>query len=237
MQSGIRDDVDIDALWKSARQTRQLERIARILGQMTGLRERCMYCGDSRSTDIEHFRPKKSFRALVFSWPNMLWICTGCNRCKGDRFPCDSLGVPLIIDPTVEDPWDFLVYDLETGEITARWEVETGEENAKGLGTLNLISTLRHQAVTEGRKIARRNLVRVVDNFLRSTPVGVEEAVPELLSGILDNDDYGLVSWCFLREGQEDSPFRDLREEHPSSWTRVVEHLRRVGDSEAVDEV
>src|SRR5215218_4045930 len=68
------------SVWKSQRRSASMKRVALVLAGMTGARERCMYCEDSRGTDIEHFRPQVTFRGLIFRWPNMLWICAACNR-------------------------------------------------------------------------------------------------------------------------------------------------------------
>ena len=223
---------DVEATWKRQRQSAAMRRIADILSAMTGVRCRCMYCEDSRGTDIEHFRPRH-YRDQVFRWPNLLWICAGCNRCKGNRFPCDSAGQPLLIDPTAEDPWDFLFFDPQTGEITARWDVSTGEEVPKGSQTIQLLSILRHQAITEGRQRVRRNLERAVRRFLeRATAEDGEGAHPGLLEDLLesidDADGYGLAHWFFLREGQDEGAFRELRQGFPSAWAEVVARLTAV---------
>jgi uncharacterized protein (TIGR02646 family) len=143
---------DLEAMWKAQRSSTSMRRIERVLAGMAGRRERCMYCEDSRGTDIEHYRPKGRFPGHVFFWLNLLLICGGCNRCKGHRFEIDPSGQPLLIDPTAEDPWDFLYFDPLTGEITARWDGATGNENPRGIYTLHVLAPLRYQAVTEGRR-------------------------------------------------------------------------------------
>ena len=51
--------LDVEAAWKSARQTKPLKTVFAVLKNMDGNRQRCMYCGDSHGTDIEHFWPKR----------------------------------------------------------------------------------------------------------------------------------------------------------------------------------
>src|SRR5712691_1512173 len=89
-----------DPAWKSARQTQTMQRVFHTLVSMAGKRVRCMYCEDSRGTDIDHYWPKADYPIKVFRWENMLLACSGCNRSKGRKFPLDKHGDPLLIDPT-----------------------------------------------------------------------------------------------------------------------------------------
>jgi len=209
-----------------------MRRIVQVLATMTGLRERCMYCEDSRGTDIEHFRPRMLYRDHVFRWLNFLWICSACNRCKGNRFPCDASGIPLLIDPTQDQPWDFLFFDPDTGEITARWDITTGEENPRGWSILEILTSLRHQAVTEGRRRTALRLRRVVRAFLSRWGGGggepSEEAVRDLQESIDDATDYGIAGWFFLRDSRDEEPFRSLRAEFPTIWAGIVDRLTAV---------
>ncbi len=160
---------DAEAIWKSSRQTKTIrEGVLGVLRQMAGSRERCMFCEDSRGADIEHFWPRFSYPNKVFSWANMLLACAPCNRQKGIRFDLDSLGCPLLIDPTAEDPWDFLYYDSNTGIITARFDPTTGMPNQRGRHTTDpQVLPINIQTVTEGRLRSQRNLARAVRAYLR----------------------------------------------------------------------
>ena len=57
-----RDEValadDVERTWKLARKTKTLRKVFDCLVRMAGMRQRCMYCEDSRGTTIEHFWPK-----------------------------------------------------------------------------------------------------------------------------------------------------------------------------------
>jgi len=94
---------------------------------------KCCYCEKSLAEgEIEHFRPKKAYRAnegealtrpgyywLAYSWENMLLSCDECNdpKRKGNRFPLMTGGVrassrnmslddelPVFINPAKENP-------------------------------------------------------------------------------------------------------------------------------------
>jgi uncharacterized protein (TIGR02646 family) len=82
---------------------------------------KCAYC-ESQITvvsygNIEHFYPKGKFSDKTFDWENLLLSCDICNnpRHKGDRFPIDPNGQPLLIDPTdvVTDPTRHLRFDWD----------------------------------------------------------------------------------------------------------------------------
>src|SRR5262249_48686279 len=183
------------------------------------------FCGDSRSTDIDHFWPKTRYRQRVFRWDNLLWICTGCNRQKGNRFPLDEHHRPLLIDPTTEDPWDFLFFDAGTGNITAKYDAATGQPNPKGMHTVDpTILPLNIEAVPEGRQRTRRNLIRAINGFVSriTTSPNPEALQGELLEALHDNDDYGLVYWYFRRDGVTEEPFQTLRNSYRDVWDRIV---------------
>jgi hypothetical protein len=81
--------------------------------------ERCMYCGDSRGTDIDHFAPISFVPFRTFDWYNHLLACSNCNsNAKRDVYPCDGDGQSLLINPTAEDPSDHLKLALSVGEYT-----------------------------------------------------------------------------------------------------------------------
>jgi hypothetical protein len=67
---------------------------------------KCAYCESNITTvtygEIEHFRPKSRYAERTFDWRNLLLSCNICNNAghKGDRFPLDDQGRPLLIDPT-----------------------------------------------------------------------------------------------------------------------------------------
>ena len=125
-QQEVDSGIAPEAAWTGARKTKTMNGVASTLAAMSGKRQRCMFCGDSRGTDIDHFWPKSRYREHTFDWLNLLWICAGCNRQKGNQFPLDAHQRPLLIDPTAEDPWDYLLLDSHTGNITARFDPTTG---------------------------------------------------------------------------------------------------------------
>jgi len=102
---------------------------------------KCGYCEKTlldTPKHIEHYRPKKTYYWLAYSWDNLLLSCGECNSAKGDRFEVfnkkvlyadeafeeihslgnhyDRLELPLIINPEKEDLLEQLSFN-NRGEI------------------------------------------------------------------------------------------------------------------------
>ena len=157
----------------------------------------------------------------------MLLICTPCNRQKGAQFDLDVDGRAVLIDPTVDDPWDFLHYEAQTGIITARYDSTSGLPSPKGIYTTLESFTAQHSSNHQGRQRTHRHLRRAVNAFRSAAEQGkdIDEAKTELLSAIHDNNAYGLTHWFFLREGKTDSPFSALMMEFPAIWQSIVDMI------------
>lgn len=99
---------------------------------------KCAFC-EKKLLDapkhIEHYRPKKHYYWLAYSWDNLLLACGECNSAKGDRFATtntpvsyqnepfenihhfgdhyDTIESPLIVNPEKEDVLTLIQYDKE----------------------------------------------------------------------------------------------------------------------------
>ncbi len=122
-------------------------KLKQVLREMAPGREYCMYCGDNHGTDIDHFEPIAANPLRTFDWLNHLLACSTCNsHCKRDRFPTDPAGNPLLIDPTVEDPFDHLLLNVTLGEYLALSD--------KGAATIE-VCQLNRATLAQGRAEAR----------------------------------------------------------------------------------
>lgn len=149
-------------LWNSSRPERRGLREA--LNQMAPGHQRCMYCGDSEGTSVDHFEPIARNPLRTFDWLNHLLACSFCNsNQKGSRFPVDPEGVALLIDPTVEDPFDHLALSLSTGEYSAR--------TAKGTATMEVLG-LNRAVLTLGRQHAREVVTQALRAWRTAQKVG-----------------------------------------------------------------
>lgn len=47
----------------------------------------CCYCGfHDQQYEVEHYRPKDKYYWLAYSWDNLLYSCTKCNKAKWNHF-------------------------------------------------------------------------------------------------------------------------------------------------------
>lgn len=205
--------LDVERTWKSARQSKPLKTVYGTLRAMAGTRERCMYCCDSHGTDIEHFWPKADYPERMFQWPNFLLCCTECGRFKGNRFP-QHFGQPKLIDPTTDDPWEFLDFDPATGVIVARYDLATGAESIRGAETVQLLQLDRREALNDGYLKTWRRLAATVEAALKQPALDADA----LRIALVEADDHGLLGWCFTGTGRNVLPFKTLHDEHPDIW-------------------
>lgn len=135
--------------------------------------KRCMYCGDSLGTDIEHFEPVRIRPVRTFDWHNHLLACSYCNsRQKQDKFPLAADGTPLLLDPTVDDPAEHLHLALAAGvylDLTPR-----------GKATIDLFDLNRGELV-KGREHALRANRRLLRDWREAAEEDDVDAVHECL--------------------------------------------------------
>ncbi|WP_156094174.1 HNH endonuclease [Lentzea aerocolonigenes] len=118
------------------------------LGEMAAGPERCMYCGESRGATVDHFEPVARNPLRTFDWLNHLLACTPCNSHeKGEQFPLDADGHPLLIDPTAEDPFEHLLLTLSLGVYRPL--------TPKGQATIDVLG-LNRRGLPNGRMHARK---------------------------------------------------------------------------------
>lgn len=208
--------LDVEKEWSSGRKTKPLLAVVQTLKNMMGDRERCMYCHDSHGTDIEHFWPKTTFPERMYLWLNMLLCCTECGRFKGNLFPMRN-GVPLLIDPTVDQPWDFLDFDPFTGNIVARYDTTLNAFRLEGEKTVEILHLDRREALAAGYQKSYRRLIVKIQDYL-TNPTSPHDFVDSLR----ETDDHGLLGWCFLGNGQHEPLFIQLRRAHPNAWDACV---------------
>lgn len=217
-QKWVSGTLKIEREWKGARKTKPLMTVLKTLKAMAGERERCMYCGDSHGTDIEHFWPKTPYPGRMFGWPNMLLCCTECGRFKGNLFPLDANGLPLLVDPTAVNPWDFLDFNPDTYNFVARFDLATNAPSLHGVKTVELLQLDRREALEAGYRKTHKRILIVVELALQEDTIDAD-ALCEQLDEV---DDHGLLGWYRYGTGQNLSPFCELRAKHPEVWAACV---------------
>lgn len=211
------------SMWRSARQAKAVgaahDSVLSTLREMSGHRVRCMYCVDSLACDIEHFWPKVAYQASVFLWPNLLLCCTDCGRRKGDRLTLAPDGQPWLIDPTVEDPWAYLDFDPDTGNVFPRFDVAMNDYFRKGVETVSVFVLDRREPLTEGYRSTYRRLKSAVVALLNQQEIPSPSVFMDELEEL---DDHGLLPWCFSASGCTFEPFRTLKKDYGELWRRCA---------------
>ena len=136
--------------WKGKRKSQVILEVYATLKRMAGTRERCMYCVDSEGSDIEHFWPKTKYPESMYVWENLLIGCTPCGRFKGEDILRPGDETPMLNDPTKEDPWEFLDFDPDTGNLNARYLLSLGEYSFKGQRTVTVLHLDKREGVSAG---------------------------------------------------------------------------------------
>lgn len=208
--------------WASLTRSMHIRALRRLLGQMAGPGERCMYCVDSHGSDIDHFWPKTPYPQHMFRWPNLLLCCTECGRFKGTKFPRQDNGQPLLIDPSTENPWDHLDFDPISGRLTARYRLDLGDYSPMGVQTVQVLRLDREHLEGQYRKTYRR-LCRVLEDF-EEKPDGAGQDLAEALKRA---DDHGLLGWWIGGSGAEDPPLARFRKHGPDLWRECEVILSR----------
>ena len=216
----VRGDIDVEREWRAARQIKAVKTAHNSLREMSDLRERCMYCCDSHGTDLDHFWPKANYPEKLFEWLNFLLSCTEGGRFKGNRFPVEN-GIPNLVDPTAEDPWQFLDFDVATGVIVARFDLAAGAESQKGVETVRLLQLDRREVHNEGYRKTWRRLAATIAASLDQE--GLDAKI--LITTLKDADDHGLLGWCFTGTGRGVARFATLHARHPDVWTACAQSL------------
>ena len=86
----------------------------------------CAYCEEIDRGEVDHFRPKKLYPALVYEWLNWLFACRACNQTKSEKWPTQGY-----IDPCDEGqrPLEdrYFGFDFLTGHVTPSQFLQDGE--------------------------------------------------------------------------------------------------------------
>lgn len=114
-------------------QNSTFKQVREVLTETCSGARRCAYCEDSVADEVEHIKPKDLYPESVFVWRNYLYACGPCNGPKNNQFAVFSsatkkftnvtrgrnapvvepeAGEPVLINPRIENPLNFLQLDL-----------------------------------------------------------------------------------------------------------------------------
>lgn len=130
----------------------------------------CPYCElkiNLENSQIEHIYPKDKFPEKLTEYSNYLVACISpmtCGQNKGNSWE------NYFINPTFEDPTEYLEYDLMSGEIIPKEIDKTKKEYKKAVVTIELLN-LNQSRLCNMRKIFIKNClvnfkyIEVYDEF------------------------------------------------------------------------
>jgi uncharacterized protein (TIGR02646 family) len=177
---------------------------------------KCAYCESyskpTSTIEIDHYRPTSKYNWLTFEWSNLLPACPTCNRKKGDKFPvqyeertlnnpgCSDRLVnsealmgegPLILNPELDNPMDYLVYFPPDGEIAAK------SGNLRGKKTIEVCELDR-----DDLKEAYKRQIDVVVNSIEDKTLITINFISRNRS-LFEEDEKYWLSVFYLRTFQE----------------------------------
>jgi uncharacterized protein (TIGR02646 family) len=192
----------VERLWNaktnSEKRKKAFTEVRDILSQMASGRSRCMYCEDSEGTDIDHFWPKAAYPMGAFLWENYLLTCSGCNSIyKKDWFELEN-EVPLLIDPTSDDPIHhiiFLVFNGNFEHIDRRGEETIRVLNLNGeLSEDESIHPWKRQ-LPKGRKKVFKDIQRLILEYDKLKIAGLDQEAEEIHKELLCTPFSSMFVW------------------------------------------
>ncbi|MGW3013792.1 hypothetical protein ACWC9R_33930 [Streptomyces sp. NPDC001219] len=193
-------------LWRNKTVRREIRAPARaVLSEMAPGIDGCMYCGNHKATDVEHYEPKSRRPLRTFCWFNYLLVCSECNSgVKGAKFPLDRLGQPALIDPTREDPFRHLRLVLPICAYVGLTE--------RGQKTIDALK-LNERQLPESRKDALDRIGTLLFGWTHAVAAGDERWRTGIVQGVREHP-YADVVQALLREAEADDAeayFREYR--------------------------
>jgi len=208
--------LDASAHWGGKRKTQPILSVLAVLKRMAGKRERCMYCVDSEAADIEHFWPKTQYPGRMYLWENLLLCCSNCGSNKSAQFPVNGTGKPLLIDPTLDDPWEDLDFDPITGNLCPRFILASGDFSERGRETVRILHLDRREGLSEGYRMTYSRVGRLIEDW---TVNGVPE---DYLERLIEVDDHGLLGWFLRGAGSREPAVARFREQYGNVWAECA---------------
>lgn len=120
----------------------------------------CPYCeriirNEQGKCHIEHIKPRSAFSKLSKEYSNLILFCDNTNTCGSRK---DSAYEKKFINPVIDEPNEYLKYDLSSGEIYAI------DNNYRGMYTIDTLNLNQ-----KNLKEMRRNKLYAFVNLDKST--------------------------------------------------------------------
>lgn len=219
-------------IWPARRRNVPFREIEETLVQMTPGVRRCCYCEDSAAYEIEHIWPKSLYPEKTFVWENYLYACGPCNRPKINRFaifhsanrnrldlahvqgktpqpPPD--GDPVLINPRVEDPLDFLWLDLkDTFEFFPLADEDSSEAWKRAEYTLDILALNSRAELSRDRKTAYTDFKLRLKEISEQKSKGVPQGRVEIMIDELQHHSHPTV-------------WKEMIRYHQNGWLKKID--------------
>ncbi|HET7230722.1 MAG TPA: hypothetical protein VFJ16_12010 [Longimicrobium sp.] len=185
-----------DPLFRVVRQT---------LARMCHGPVRCGYCEDSAADEVEHVRPKDLYPEVAFEWTNYLYACGPCNGPKNNRFAVFSRGTgayvevtrrsrqpvvppepgdPVLINPRLEDPLQYLEIDLLDTFYFLPVADAGSPEHRRAEYTIEVLRLNDRDFLVVARRAAYGHYLRLLRDYVANKRAGSPSAMADLHHGI-----------------------------------------------------
>jgi len=121
----------------------------------------CPYCEKAiynvNEGHIEHIKPRDLFPKLFQEYNNMVVTCNEKNSCgsaKQNKYSKE------FINPVIENPKEFLTYNLASGEIIPTYKDAQDIRNKRAIYTITLLNLNNYIL-----KDARKNLIQILEVY------------------------------------------------------------------------
>jgi uncharacterized protein (TIGR02646 family) len=157
---------------------------------------KCVYCEQIAPRTVEHFFPKAEYPRRLFRWENFLLSCRSCNTGRGERLDLDERGAPLLLDPTRDEPLDYLSWDPLTGATVVNPTPGLKDRAARTVTDMAL------HLYDQERLLKLRLIEFLLARVLDEDPASSEEAKRRLHDELLPSRPWlGVVREMILRPG------------------------------------
>ncbi|MEM6262512.1 MAG: hypothetical protein AAGI38_08400 [Bacteroidota bacterium] len=214
--------------WKTKTRDKPFEEVKEKLTEMCAGARRCCYCEDSVADEIEHIYPKTRFPDKTFVWDNYLYAYGSCNRPKSNDFAIfdakgnpinlasldpnlpPPIGLPLLINPREEDPFDYLILDLSGTFFFVPIIFDKSDIiHKRGNYSITLLK-LNRDDIAKGRKEAYGDYrARLREYIIRRDGGATKKEKDELIEGI-------------------------KTKQHPAVWEEMKRQHKQIGELEAL---
>jgi uncharacterized protein (TIGR02646 family) len=197
--------------FNAARDRKWFKPVREALISMAGASRTCMFCDHNEPTDVEHFRPKMDYPRHTFSWGNLLWVCATCNRLKGSKFPPHNCPGAALIDPTVDNVWEYFWID-EFGNLVKRWDPNVGEHHRRAKSTCDYIHIDREEIQTRRQKRLKgltRSVHQALEEF-RNGIVNVGDLTSRTAEWLSEPFQADVADYFFRGPGRAKTPFAEF---------------------------